>query len=60
MRSILKLIDQQMLNPPIERKQELRRLVDTSECLLCPERKLDKIDDAPLAEHDFQLRSQMY
>ena len=55
LRGVLELVDEQVLDAPIEREQQLRRRVDLAERALRRECKLDEVDGAPLRERDLEL-----
>src|SRR5690606_33148838 len=55
-RGVLKLVDENVPDPVIEREQQIGRRVLGAERLARGERDLDEIDDLALGERDSELR----
>src|SRR6478672_4895969 len=59
LRSVLELVDEQVLDAPVEREQQLRRRVDAAERATGRETELDEVDASRVGELDFELRREV-
>ena len=60
LRGVLKLVDEQMLNPAVESEQELRRCLRVTQRALCGKTELDEIDTTLLGEYNLELGGQAH